>query len=126
MYAETEQRIHTDHEDLFTGLIKFASGAVGLLEINWLTPTKVRKLTVTGERGMYEADYLKLIDDDLLWEQVARARGRRAHRVAGDAAAMRASGSAGSRRADSTARPISRADAGALVRRAAPTTAGSP
>jgi predicted dehydrogenase len=58
MYAETEQRIHTDHEDLFTGLIKFASGAVGLLEINWLTPTKVRKLTVTGERGMYEADYL--------------------------------------------------------------------
>jgi predicted dehydrogenase len=58
MYAETEQRIHTDHEDLFTGLIKFASGAIGLLEINWLTPTKVRKLTVTGERGMYEADYL--------------------------------------------------------------------
>jgi predicted dehydrogenase len=58
MYAETEQRIHTDHEDLFTGLIKFESGAIGLLEINWLTPTKVRKLTVTGERGMYEADYL--------------------------------------------------------------------
>jgi predicted dehydrogenase len=58
MYAETEQRIHTDHEDLFTGLIKFDTGAIGLLEINWLTPTKVRKLTVTGERGMYEADYL--------------------------------------------------------------------
>lgn len=58
IYAETEQRIHTDHEDLFTGLLKFASGAIGLLEINWLTPTKVRKLTVTGERGMYEADYL--------------------------------------------------------------------
>jgi predicted dehydrogenase len=58
MYAETEQRIHTDHEDLFTGLIKFESGAVGLLEINWLTPTKVRRLTVTGERGMYEADYI--------------------------------------------------------------------
>jgi predicted dehydrogenase len=58
MYAETEQRIHTDHEDLFTGLVKFESGAIGLLEINWLTPTKVRKLTVTGERGMYEADYL--------------------------------------------------------------------
>jgi len=58
VHAETEQRIHTDHEDLFTGLIKFASGAVGLLEINWLTPTKVRKLSVTGERGMYVADYL--------------------------------------------------------------------
>ena len=58
IHAETEQGIHTDHEDLFTGLVKFASGAVGLLEINWLTPTKVRKLTVTGEYGMYEADYL--------------------------------------------------------------------
>lgn len=58
VYAETEQRIHTDHEDLFTGLVKFASGAVGLLEVNWLTPTKVRRLSVTGERGMYEADYL--------------------------------------------------------------------
>ncbi len=58
IFAETEQRIHTDHEDLFTGLLKFSSGAIGLLEINWLTPVKVRKLTVTGERGMYEADYL--------------------------------------------------------------------
>lgn len=58
LYAETEQRIHTDHEDLFVGLIKFANGAVGVLDINWLTPTKVRTLTVTGERGMYVADYL--------------------------------------------------------------------
>lgn len=58
LYAETEQRIHTDHEDLFVGLMKFANGAVGVLDINWLTPTKQRTLTVTGERGMYTADYL--------------------------------------------------------------------
>ncbi len=58
LYAETEQRIHTDHEDLFVGLMKFANGAVGVLDINWLTPTKVRTLSVTGERGMYVADYL--------------------------------------------------------------------
>jgi len=44
VYAETEQRIHTDHEDLFVGLMKFANGAVGVLDINWLTPTKVRTL----------------------------------------------------------------------------------
>jgi predicted dehydrogenase len=31
---------------------------VGLLDINWLTPTKRRTLTVTGERGMYAADYI--------------------------------------------------------------------
>jgi predicted dehydrogenase len=58
LYAETEQRIHTDHEDLFVGLLKFANGTIGVLDINWLTPTKHRTLTVTGERGMYTADYL--------------------------------------------------------------------
>lgn len=58
LYAETEQRIHTDHEDLFVGILKFANGVVGVLDINWLTPTKRRTLTVTGERGMYVADYL--------------------------------------------------------------------
>ena len=58
VYAETEQRIHTDHEDLFVGVMKFANGAIGTLDINWLTPTKKRTLSVTGERGMYVADYI--------------------------------------------------------------------
>jgi UDP-N-acetylglucosamine 3-dehydrogenase len=58
LYAETEQRIHTDHEDLFNGLVKFENGVVGVLDINWLTPTKVRTVSVTGERGMYVADYI--------------------------------------------------------------------
>jgi UDP-N-acetylglucosamine 3-dehydrogenase len=58
LFAETERRIHTDHEDLFVGTIKFANGVVGLLDINWLTPTKRRTLTVTGDRGMYLADYI--------------------------------------------------------------------
>ena len=58
LYAETERRIHTEHEDLFNGMIKFANGVVGVLDINWLTPTKRRTLTVTGERGMFLADYI--------------------------------------------------------------------
>jgi UDP-N-acetylglucosamine 3-dehydrogenase len=58
IYAEAERRIHTEHEDLFTGTIRFANGVLGVLNINWLTPTKQRILTVTGERGMYVADYI--------------------------------------------------------------------
>jgi UDP-N-acetylglucosamine 3-dehydrogenase len=58
IYAETERRIHTEHEDLFNGTIKFANGVLGVLNINWVTPTKRRLLTVTGERGMYVADYI--------------------------------------------------------------------
>ena len=64
LYAETERRIHTEHEDLFVGVMKFENGAVGVLDINWLTPTKRRTLSVTGERGMYVADYL---DQDLVF-----------------------------------------------------------
>jgi predicted dehydrogenase len=71
VYAETERRIHTEHEDLFAGLLKFANGAVGVLDINWLTPTKQRTLTVTGERGMFTADYIA--QDLIRWANPADA-----------------------------------------------------
>jgi UDP-N-acetylglucosamine 3-dehydrogenase len=58
VYAETAQRIHATHEDLLFGLLQFPSGAVGMLDVNWLTPDKRRELTVVGEEGMFELDYL--------------------------------------------------------------------
>jgi len=58
VYAEVGRGIHPMHEDLLLGLLKFENGVVGVLEINWLTPTKVRELSVTGERGMFVLDYL--------------------------------------------------------------------
>lgn len=58
VYAETRREVHTSNEDLFTGMLRFADGTMGLLEINWLTPTKIRELYVTGERGMFRVDYL--------------------------------------------------------------------
>jgi len=58
VYAETEQEIHTEHEDMLSGLLRFENGVIGLLSINWLTPTKIRELTVTGERGMFLVNYL--------------------------------------------------------------------
>jgi predicted dehydrogenase len=58
VYAETEQEIHTDHEDSLSGLLRFDNGVVGVLDVNWLTPTKVRELYVTGERGMFVVNYL--------------------------------------------------------------------
>jgi predicted dehydrogenase len=58
IYAETEQEIHTAHEDLLSGLLRFENGVIGLLSINWLTPTKIRELAVTGERGMFLVNYL--------------------------------------------------------------------
>lgn len=58
LYAETEQRIHTDHEDLIFALLRFPEGVTGALEINWLTPTKVREVLVLGERGLFRVDDL--------------------------------------------------------------------
>lgn len=58
VYAETERRIHSHHEDLLSGLVRLEDGAVGTLTINWLTPTKIRELYVTGEQGMFRVDYL--------------------------------------------------------------------
>jgi predicted dehydrogenase len=56
--AETAQRVHEDHEDLLFGLMRFPSGTVAMLDVDWLTPTKRRILTVLGEDGMFELDYL--------------------------------------------------------------------
>jgi predicted dehydrogenase len=58
VHAETEQRINTDFEDMLIGTLRFANGAVGVLDVNWLTPAKIRELSVLGERGMFVVDYL--------------------------------------------------------------------
>lgn len=56
--AEVDRKAHRSQEDLLAAILRFDSGVIGLLEVNWLTPTKVRQLTVTGERGMFVVDYL--------------------------------------------------------------------
>lgn len=58
LYAETEQRIHTEHEDLLNALLKYDNGVVGVLQVNWLTPTKIRLLSALGEKGLFVANYL--------------------------------------------------------------------
>jgi len=58
VYAETEAGLRTEHEDLLSAVMRFRSGVVGLLEVNWLTPAKVRRLALVGEAGMFVVDYL--------------------------------------------------------------------
>jgi UDP-N-acetylglucosamine 3-dehydrogenase len=58
VFAEVEQRIHTEHEDLVTALLRFDNEMTGVLDINWLTPQKVREVMVLGEQGMFRADDL--------------------------------------------------------------------
>jgi predicted dehydrogenase len=58
VYSEMQRHIHTSHEDLLLGVLRFTNQAIGMLDVNWLTPTKVRELSITGEKGMYLINYL--------------------------------------------------------------------
>ncbi len=72
VYAETEQELHSAHEDILVGTVRLADGTIGILDINWLTPTKIRELTVTGERGMFLVNHLT---QDLYFYENAEANG---------------------------------------------------
>jgi predicted dehydrogenase len=71
VFAETERRIHSSREDLLSGLVRLEDGIIGTLNINWLTPTKIRELSVIGERGMFRVDYLT---QDLFFFENAQAQ----------------------------------------------------
>ncbi|MCL2723585.1 MAG: Gfo/Idh/MocA family oxidoreductase [Polyangiaceae bacterium] len=57
-YAETARKAHRSCEDMLSGLLRFGNGVVGVLDVNWLSPKKLRELWVVGEGGMLVADYL--------------------------------------------------------------------
>ena len=57
IFSETETRYHKK-EDLMSAVLRFQSGIIGLVEVSWLHPTKIRSLSVVGENGMYLANYL--------------------------------------------------------------------
>jgi len=58
VYAESAQRLNDHAEDLLVATLRFVDGTTGLLEVNWLTPTKIRELSVTGEGGTFVVNYL--------------------------------------------------------------------
>jgi predicted dehydrogenase len=58
VYAETMRQVHPALEDLLAGLVRFQNGVLGVLDINRLTPTKIRELAVTGQKGMFLVNYL--------------------------------------------------------------------
>ena len=58
LHAVTRTGIRTEFEDTLFAILEFDNGVVGLLDINWLSPVKVRELRLVGERGMLSLDYV--------------------------------------------------------------------
>lgn len=73
LHAEVVRRLHATHEDLLSAVLRYENNIIGVLDINWLTPTKVRELSVIGERGMFVANYLT--QDLALYENDAAPQG---------------------------------------------------
>lgn len=71
VFAETAKRMLSDHEDLFSGLMRFTDGAIALFDVNWLTPVKIRELQIVGEGGLYRVD---LLNQDLYFYENSHTR----------------------------------------------------
>ncbi len=44
-----------DHADIF---LHYPSGSNGYIQVSWITPVKMRNLSITGTRGLIELDYI--------------------------------------------------------------------
>ncbi len=56
--VETSRHRHHANEDIAAALFRFKNGVIGVLLENWLSPTKIRELSINGEGGMFVADLL--------------------------------------------------------------------
>lgn len=52
-------RVHANDRPDHAEILVRTRSATGLLQVNWITPVKIRTLTVTGTRGYAELDYLR-------------------------------------------------------------------
>jgi UDP-N-acetylglucosamine 3-dehydrogenase len=57
--AQTQHRMGREHEDLVLVTGRLESGVAFNSVVDWLTPTKVRRTRILGERGMLVADTLR-------------------------------------------------------------------
>lgn len=57
IFAQTESKFH-EKEDMVSAILRFRKGTIGVVEASWMHPTKTRNLTVVGENGVYQANYL--------------------------------------------------------------------
>lgn len=59
VYALGGQRQGMKYEDHANVLIDFEGGSTGFVEVNWLTPMKVRRLALTCSKHFVEVDYME-------------------------------------------------------------------
>ena len=66
VYAKAGRMKHTKFEDYAQIMLAFPEGKTAFIEVNWLTPYKIRRLIVTGSEAIMTLDYItqELVIDD--------------------------------------------------------------
>ena len=59
LHARVQRGIRTEHEDSMVAVLEFEDDVLGLLDVNWLSPVKVRQLLALGAGGMFSLDYVR-------------------------------------------------------------------
>ena len=82
LHSVAQSVVDGPHEDLIEVVGVLKSGIVATMSVNWVSPVKERRLTVTGTRGAFVAD---LLSADLTfyengqvpteWDDISRLRG---------------------------------------------------
>jgi len=71
VFAETAAPLSGSREDILCATLRLDDESMALLEANWMTPAKVRQISVLGQQGMLVVDYLT--QDLMLYEHPTRA-----------------------------------------------------
>jgi predicted dehydrogenase len=67
--AQTAHKTGREHEDLVLVTGRLATGLAFSITVDWLTPTKIRRMRILGDRGMLVADTLT---SDLVFHENGR------------------------------------------------------
>lgn len=57
VYAEAEKALNSKREDHAFIMLSYGK-VLGFIQVNWITPVKIRELAVTGKKGYAEIDYI--------------------------------------------------------------------
>jgi len=58
LYCECGRIIHKDQTDYGKLLLRFRNSALASIDVNWLTPVKLRRLVIQGLEAMFEVNYI--------------------------------------------------------------------
>lgn len=58
VYSITQSRVNGKFEDACSAILRFENGSIGNIEVNWLTPTRIRTFSFTSESAFGTVDLI--------------------------------------------------------------------